>query len=143
MPQNMMQQMQIMQQKADKLQRELAGMTVTGKSEKGFIEVDVTGQTKFKKIRINPALIDPTNPNGVSKDLINRIEKEVASAVLKATSEAAKIAKQKMEAITQGMMGMGSAPAPPPQPKPTETVETKKSDDFGTFGGFEFGKFLG
>jgi len=124
--QKMMQQVQKMQQQANKLQEELDAMTLTGSSGGGIVEVDVTGQTKFKAIRIKAEAINPENPASVSKDTIEMLEDLITSAINEANQKAAKIAKDKMSAITSGMNipGMGGG-----------------GDAGGGFGGL--GNFLG
>jgi len=101
--QKMMQQVQKMQQQADKLQQELDAMTITGKSGGGLVEVDVTGQTRFKAIRIKAEAINPDNPQSVSQDTIEMLEDLITSAINEANKEAAGIAKEKMKAITSGL----------------------------------------
>ena len=107
--QNMMKQVQKMQQQANKLQEELDAMTLTGSAGGGIVQVDVSGQTKFKAIRIKPEAINPDNPQSVSKDTIEMLEDLITSAIQEANKQAAKIAKEKMGAITSGMNipGMG------------------------------------
>lgn len=111
--QKMMQQVQKMQQQANKLQEELDAMTLTGSSGGGIVQVDVTGQTKFKAIRIKPEAINPENPASVSKETIEMLEDLITSAINEANQKAGKIAKEKMSAITAGMNipGMGGGGA--------------------------------
>lgn len=111
--QKMMQQVQKMQQQANKLQEELDSMTLTGSSGGGIVQVDVTGQTKFKAIRIKPEAINPDNPESVSKEAVEMLEDLITSAINEANKKAAKIAKEKMSTITAGMNipGMGGADA--------------------------------
>lgn len=136
--QNMMQQMQKMQQQANKLQAELDEMTLTGTSGGGIIEVDVSGQTRFKTIRIKPEAINPENPDSVSHETIEMLEDLIASAITEANKQAAKIAKEKMAVVTAGLnipglSGFGGAQ----KPKAPEG----KDDHFGDLGGF--GNLLG
>lgn len=101
--QKMMQQVQKMQQQANKLQEELDAMTLTGSAGGGIVQVDVTGQTKFKAIRIKPEAINPENPSSVSQDTIEMLEDLITSAIKEANQQAGKIAKEKMNAITAGL----------------------------------------
>lgn len=140
--QNMMQQVQKMQQQADKLQAELDAMTFTGTSGGGIVEVDVSGQTRFKAIRLKPEALNPDNPQSVSKETIEMLEDLIASAIKEANKQAAKVAREKMEAVTAGLsfpgMGGGFGAPPPAPPKPPGGG---KDDDMGGFGGF--GNLLG
>lgn len=136
--QNMMQQVQKMQQQANKLQAELDEMTLTGTSGGGIIEVDVSGQTRFKAIRIKPEAINPENPESVSEETIEMLEDLISSAIFEANKQAAKIAKEKMEAITAGLNIPGFGGFGAQKPKAPDGV---KNDDFGGLGGF--GNLLG
>lgn len=101
--QKMMQQVQKMQQQANKLQEELDAMTLTGSSGGGIVQVDVTGQSKFKAIRIKPEAINPDNPQSVSQETIEMLEDLITSAIKEANQQAAKIAKEKMGSLTAGL----------------------------------------
>lgn len=137
--QNMMQQVQKMQQQANKLQAELDEMTLTGNSGGGIIEVDVSGQTRFKAIRIKPEAINPENPESVSAETIEMLEDLIASAITDANKQAAKIAKEKMAAVTAGLNipGLGGFGGGAQKPK----APGGKDDNFGDIGGF--GNLLG
>jgi DNA-binding YbaB/EbfC family protein len=136
--QNMMQQVQKMQQQANKLHAELEGMTFTGVTGGGLVEVDVTGQARFKGVRIKPEAINPENPESVSQETIEMLEDLILSAVIDANKQAAKVAQERMSAITAGLNipgfgGMGKAPKP-----------SAGGDDDGGFGGMGgFGNLLG
>lgn len=136
--QNMMQQVQKMQQQASKLQAELDEMTLTGNSGGGVIEVDVSGQTRFKAIRIKPEAINPENPESVSAETLQILEDLISSAIIDANKQAAKIAKEKMAEITQGLNIPGFGGFGTQKPK---NPESGKDDGFGGFGGF--GNLLG
>lgn len=133
--QNMMQQVQKMQQQADKLQAELDAMTFTGMSGGGLVEVDVSGQTRFKAIRLKPEALNPDNPQSVKIETIELLEDLIASAIKDANKQAAKVAREKMEAVTAGLAfpGMGGGFAPPPPP-PSNPNGGKDDMGFGSFG---------
>ncbi len=137
--QNMMQQVQKMQQQANKLQAELDEMTLTGTSGGGIIEVDVSGQTRFKAIRLKPEAINPENPESVSAETLEMLEDLISSAIMDANKQAAKIAKEKMSEVTAGLNipGLGGFMGGQKPKAPNGT----KDDDFGGLGGF--GNLLG
>jgi len=131
--QNMMQQVQKMQQQANKLQAELDGMTFTGVVGGGMVEVDVTGQARFKTIRIKPEAINPENPQSVSKETIEMLEDLIASAIVEANKQAAIVAHEKMSAVTAGLNIPGFGGGAIPKPK---APGDKGDGGFGDLGGF-------
>ncbi|GEM48854.1 YbaB/EbfC family nucleoid-associated protein [Deinococcus cellulosilyticus] len=54
----LMKQMQQAQVAAQKIQDQLAGMTVTGTAS-GMVEVTLNGQGKLQGLKINPQAVDP------------------------------------------------------------------------------------
>ena len=65
----MMKQAQEMQSKMDEMQSKLAEMEMIGSSGAGMIEVTLSGKSVVRKIKIDPAVIDPSDPE-VLEDLI-------------------------------------------------------------------------
>ncbi len=65
----MMKQAQEMQSKMTEMQDKLSELEVTGSSGAGMIEVTLTGKSDVRKIKIDPSLIDPSDPE-VLEDLI-------------------------------------------------------------------------
>ncbi|MDC0196572.1 YbaB/EbfC family nucleoid-associated protein [Gammaproteobacteria bacterium] len=65
----MMKQAQEMQLKMDEMQKKLAEMEVVGGSGAGMVEVILSGKNDVRKIKIDPAVIDPNDPE-VLEDLI-------------------------------------------------------------------------
>jgi DNA-binding YbaB/EbfC family protein len=65
----MMKQAQEMQLKMDEMQSKLAKMEVIGSSGAGMIEVTLSGKSDVRKIKIAPAVINPSDPE-VLEDLI-------------------------------------------------------------------------
>jgi DNA-binding YbaB/EbfC family protein len=65
----MMKQAQEMQSKMDEMQSKLAEMEMVGSSGAGMIEVTLSGKSDVRKIKIDPAVIDPSDPE-VLEDLI-------------------------------------------------------------------------
>ena len=65
----MMKQAQEMQLKMDEMQNKLAEMEVIGSSGAGMIEVTLSGKNNVRKIKIDPNVINPSDPE-VLEDLI-------------------------------------------------------------------------
>jgi DNA-binding YbaB/EbfC family protein len=65
----MMKQAQEMQSKMDEMQSKLAEMEMIGSSGAGMIEVTLSGKSDVRKIKIDPAVINPSDPE-VLEDLI-------------------------------------------------------------------------
>jgi len=80
--------------KAKKLQKELQKMIITIEKGDGAVKVEMTGEQKLKKVRIDPEMVD--------LDDITELERWVEDAIKEAISESQKIAAEKM----QPMMGM-------------------------------------
>ncbi|MCU0838369.1 MAG: YbaB/EbfC family nucleoid-associated protein [Rhodospirillales bacterium] len=85
----MMKQAQKLQEKMGELQAQLANAEMTGASGGGMVQVTVTGKGEVRRIKIDPALVDPAEVE-VLEDLI------VA---------ACNDAKAKVEAYMQERMG--------------------------------------
>lgn len=79
--------------KVRKLQKELQKETITIESGDGAVKVEITGEQKIKRIRIDPEFVDLED--------IGQLERWVESAVKDAIAESQKIAAEKM----QPMMG--------------------------------------
>lgn len=67
--QKMMKQAQAMQKKMEETQSKLASTEYEGQSGGGMIKVIVSGSGELKKIKIDPSLIDPKDPE-MLEDLI-------------------------------------------------------------------------
>jgi len=65
----MMKQAQEMQSKMTEMQDKLSELEVTGSSGAGMIEVTLSGKSDVRKVKIDPSLIDPNDPE-VLEDLI-------------------------------------------------------------------------
>jgi len=65
----MMKQAQEMQSKINEMQNKLAEMEVIGSSGAGMIEVTLSGKSNVRKIKIDPNVINPNDPE-VLEDLI-------------------------------------------------------------------------
>ena len=91
----MMKQAQDMQSKMTEMQDKLAEMEVTGSSGAGMIEVTLTGKSDVRKIKIDPSLIDPSDPE-VLEDLI-------VAAFNDAKSKVEARVNEKMSEMTGGL----------------------------------------
>ena len=58
----MMKQAQKMQQKMTEMQEELQSMEVTGESGAGMLKVTLNGKGQARSLKIDPSLIDPSDP---------------------------------------------------------------------------------
>ena len=91
----MMKQAQDMQSKMTEMQDKLSEMEVTGSSGGGMIEVTLTGKSDVRKVKIDPSLIDPNDPE-VLEDLIVAAFNDAKSKVESRVSD-------KMSELTGGM----------------------------------------
>ena len=65
----MLKQAQAMQSKMTEMQDKLAAVEVTGASGGGMVKVTLNGKNEMRSVKIDPSLIDPTDP-GMLEDLI-------------------------------------------------------------------------
>jgi DNA-binding YbaB/EbfC family protein len=79
--------------KVKKLQKELQKMVIEVEKGDGAVVVEITGEQKLKRVKIDPDFVD--------LDDIGQLERWVEEAVKEAISESQKIAAEKM----QPMMG--------------------------------------
>lgn len=80
--------------KVKKLQKELKNAVITVEKGDGAVEIEITGEQKIKKIKIDPEYVD--------LDDISQLERWVEDAVKEAIQESQKLAQEKM----QPMMGV-------------------------------------
>ena len=95
----MMKQVQQMQERAQRMQEELAGVEIGGEAGGGLVRVTLTGKGDMKGIKIDPSLMKP----------------EEAEIVEDLVVAAMRDAKAKVEAEMQGRMQelTGGLPIPP------------------------------
>ena len=95
----MMKQVQQMQERAQRMQEELAGVEIGGESGGGLVRVTLTGKGDMKGIKIDPSLMKP----------------EEAEIVEDLVVAAMRDAKAKVEVEMQGRMQelTGGLPIPP------------------------------
>jgi DNA-binding YbaB/EbfC family protein len=93
--QQMLKQMQKMQADMARAQEEIAAAEVQASSGGGMVTVTMSGSLEVKSVRIEPAAIDPDDPELLA-DL-------VLAAVNEALRSAQQLASQKMERVTGGL----------------------------------------
>lgn len=91
----MLKQAQQMQQKLAEAQEELAEMTVEASSGGGKIKVAANGAGEILSIKIDPEVVDPGD--------VEMLEDLVLAAIKEASSEAKKLAGEKMGGLTSGL----------------------------------------
>ena len=98
-----MQKAQKMQKKFKETQAELEQTEVVASAGNGAVEVTLTGQGKFKSIKLKPEAINPENPASVEQDTIEMLEDLLTQALSDATTKANTQKEAKMNAITGGI----------------------------------------
>ena len=95
----LMKQAQELQSKVTEMQDKIAALEVEGVSGGGMLSLTMTGKGELKAVKIDPNLIDPSDPE-MLEDLIVAAHND---------------AKKKAEAKSQEMMGdiTGGLPLPP------------------------------
>ena len=99
--QQMLQQAQRMQEQFLSLQRDLAETEIEGTAGGGLVSATVNGQSELVKLVIDPAAIDPDDP----EDTAETIADLVVAAIHNAGEEAQKLAQEKMGPLTEGLGG--------------------------------------
>ena len=79
-----------------KIQKELQKMVITVEQGDGAVRVEITGEQKIKKVKIDPDQID--------LDDIEQLERWIEDAIKDAISESQKVAAEKMQPF-MGMLG--------------------------------------
>jgi nucleoid-associated protein EbfC len=90
-----LQQAQEMQGRMQKLQEELQAMTLTGTAGGGMVTVDVNGQGTIKRVKIDPAVVNPADTE--------MLEDLIAVAVAEAQRKAQERQQEQMGALAGGM----------------------------------------
>jgi DNA-binding YbaB/EbfC family protein len=90
-----MKMIQQMQNRIVKVQEELANTEVEGTAGGGVVTAIVTGAREFKGIKIDKSVVDPED--------VEMLEDLVGAAVKDAMERAAKLAEEKMGALTGGL----------------------------------------
>ena len=92
---NLVAQAQQMQQRAHQVEEALLKITVTGSAGGGMVTVDADGKGNVKKVRIDPAAVNPAD--------IEMLEDLVTVAAIDAQKKAAESAQQEMRALLGGL----------------------------------------
>ena len=90
-----MKMIQQMQNRLEKIQRELAETVIEGSAGGGVVRAQVTGQREFHAIKIDPSTVDP--------DDVEMLEDLITAAIQDAMAKATATAEEKMGALTGGM----------------------------------------
>lgn len=85
--------------KVKKLQKELQQMIITVEQGDGAVSVEITGEQKIKKIRIDPEYVDLED--------IGQLERWLEDAVKEAIQESQKIAAEKMQPMMGALGDLG------------------------------------
>ena len=91
---NLMKQAQVMQERMQKMQEEVAKMEVTGESGAGLVKITITGSHNVRRVSIDPSLME---------DDQEMLEDLIAAAFNDAVRRAEEQNKAKMADITGGM----------------------------------------
>lgn len=98
-----MQQAQKMQKKFKETQDELEKSEIISTSGNGAVTATLTGQGKFKSIKLTASAINPSNPESVDSDTIEMLEDLITEAMTSATTKAKSQMETKMKSITGGI----------------------------------------
>ena len=90
-----MKMIQQMQNRLEKMQRELAETVVEGTAGGGVVTATVTGQREFRGIKIDPSAVDPND--------VEMLEDLITAAVQDAMTKAGAVAEERMGAMTGGL----------------------------------------
>ncbi|WP_329248449.1 YbaB/EbfC family nucleoid-associated protein [Actinoallomurus sp. NBC_01490] len=101
--QQMLQQAQRMQEQLINLQRELAEAEIEGTAGGGLVTATVNGQNELVKLVIDPAAIDPGDP----QDTAETVADLVVAAIHNAGEEAQRLQETKMGPLTEGLGSLG------------------------------------
>jgi len=91
---NLMKQAQMMQERMQKMQEEVAKMEVTGESGAGMVKITITGSHNVRRVSIDPSLME---------DDQEMLEDLIAAAFNDAVRRAEEQNKAKMADVTGGM----------------------------------------
>jgi nucleoid-associated protein EbfC len=94
-----LQQAQEMQGRLQKMQDELAGITVTGSAGGGMVTVEATGQGSVRRVKIDPSVVNASDVE-MLEDLVLVA---VSEAQKKAQEKAQELSKEEMGKLTGGL----------------------------------------
>lgn len=85
--------------KVKKIQKELEKQVITIEKGEGAVVVEITGEQKIKKIRIDPEYVDLED--------IGILERWIEDAVKEAIQESQRLAAEKMQPMMGALGGLG------------------------------------
>ena len=92
---NLMKQAQMMQERMQKMQEEVAKMEVTGESGAGMVKITITGSHNVRRVAIDPSLLQDDDQE--------MLEDLIAAAFNDAVRRVEEQNKSKMGELTGGM----------------------------------------
>jgi len=90
-----LEQAQQMQGRLEKVQEELANMTVSGSAGGGMVSVDADGKGQITKVRVDPSIVSASD--------VEMLEDLLLVALRDAQQKSADLAKQEMSKLTGGL----------------------------------------
>ena len=90
-----LEQAQQMQGRLEKVQAELANMTVTGTAGGGMVTVDADGKGQITKVRVDPSIVSASD--------VEMLEDLLLVALRDAQQKSTDLAKQEMSKLTGGL----------------------------------------
>ena len=91
----MLQQAQELQKNFQKIQDELANMTVSGTAGGGMVTAEVTGQGQIKRVKLDASVVNPSD--------VEMLEDLITVAVAEAQKKAQQQAQEHVGKLTGGM----------------------------------------
>ena len=82
-----------------KIQGELQKMVITVEKGDGAVKVEITGEQKLKKVRIDPEYVDLED--------IGQLERWIEDAVKEAIAESQRVAAEKMQPMMGALGNLG------------------------------------
>jgi DNA-binding YbaB/EbfC family protein len=90
-----LEQAQQMQGRLEKIQAELANMSVSGSSGGGMVTVDADGKGQITRVRVDPSIVNASD--------VEMLEDLLLVALRDAQQKSADLAKEEMSKLTGGM----------------------------------------
>ena len=91
----MLQQAQELQKNFQKIQDELANMTITGTAGGGMVTAEVTGQGQIRRVKLDASVVNPSD--------VEMLEDLITVAVAEAQKKAQQHAQEHVGKLTGGM----------------------------------------
>lgn len=101
---NLMKQAQQMQAKMEDMQAQLADAEISGQSGGGMLKITLSGKGAAKSVKIDPSLIDPTDPE--------MLEDLIVAALNDARVKLDAFTQEKMGEVTGGLQLPGGMKLP-------------------------------